>query len=292
MIPPERHYTSILTDSGRWLRYRPRPGDVVVCTPPKSGTTWMQAILALLISGDPGVDVGVSRKSPWLDNQGRDLKELLDGLEAQTDRRTLKSHTPLDGLPWYPEVTYIAVYRHPIDVHFSMRKHAANMPIRDMDVYYPEDESEGFRLYLEGADNGPDYDAPSLSGLLRHYRTFRLASSERENIHLFHYADLSLDLPGAMDRIARILGIAHPRGKMGGLIEAATFDAMKSDAARFAPAGGEGFWNDDADFFDSGTSGKWVGRLTDADLARYDRVMDAALSPDDRRWLEGCLSRL
>lgn len=42
----------------------------------------------------------------------------------------------------------------------------------------------------------------------------------------------------------------------------------------------------DADFFHSGSSGKWVGTLTDAQLAAYDRAMDAALSPDQRAWLE------
>lgn len=291
MIPPGRHYQSLLTDSARWSQYRPRPGDVAVCTPPKSGTTWMQAIVTLLVSADPAVEVGVSRKSPWLDNMGRDLAELLDGLDAQTGRRLLKSHTPLDGLPWHPEVTYLAVYRHPLDVHFSMRKHVSNMPIRAFDSYYPPDESEGFRIYIEGTDNGPDYDAPSLSGLLRHYRTFRAAAAERENVHLFHYADLTRDLVGAFDRIGRILGISHPPQLMRTLTEAATFDAMKARASRFAPAGGEGFWKDDADFFDSGTSKKWLGRLTDADLARYDAVMKAALRSDERLWLEeGTLS--
>ena len=42
----------------------------------------------------------------------------------------------------------------------------------------------------------------------------------------------------------------------------------------------------DSDFFHSGTSGKWAGKLTDAELAAYDAMMDAHLSPRDRAWLE------
>ena len=61
---------------------------------------------------------------------------------------------------------------------------------------------------------------------------------------------------------------------------------MKANADRFTPSAGQGFWNSDAGFFDSASSNKWEGRLTEADLAAYGAVMDGALSPEDRRWLE------
>lgn len=48
----------------------------------------------------------------------------------------------------------------------------------------------------------------------------------------------------------------------------------------------EGFWRNDADFFDSGTSRKWVGLLSDADLAAYDARMTNLLGEDERQWLE------
>ena len=40
-----RSYVSYIFDSRNWDRYRPRPGDVVISTSYKSGTTWMQNIL-------------------------------------------------------------------------------------------------------------------------------------------------------------------------------------------------------------------------------------------------------
>jgi aryl sulfotransferase len=55
---------------------------------------------------------------------------------------------------------------------------------------------------------------------------------------------------------------------------------------RYAPSGGKGFFKSDTEFFQSGTSGKWEGNLTDKELAGYDAMMDAHLSPEDRAWLE------
>ncbi|UWQ92816.1 hypothetical protein K3727_08575 [Rhodobacteraceae bacterium M382] len=47
-------------------------------------------------------------------------------LNAQTHRRHVKSPYSLDGIPMWDDLRYITVYRHPIDVYFSFRKHAAN----------------------------------------------------------------------------------------------------------------------------------------------------------------------
>jgi aryl sulfotransferase len=51
-------------DSRRREHYRPRPGDVVVTTYPKSGTTWMQRIVNLLIF-QPIEPQPLSKISPW-----------------------------------------------------------------------------------------------------------------------------------------------------------------------------------------------------------------------------------
>jgi aryl sulfotransferase len=280
-----RIYDGMVTDSRRWARFASRPGDVFICTPPKSGTTWAQSICALLIFGDPGVDAGISIKSPWIDNRFRDIDEVTARLEAQTHRRYLKTHTPLDGIPFFADGTYLVVYRHPLDVHFSMRRHAANMSFDALDRYYPEDISQGFRMFLEGAPDGPDYDAPSLAGIVHHYRTFR-AAAERPNVHLFHYADMTRDPAGAIARMARTLGIAHPADLLAQLVQAASFGNMKANADRFAPSAREGFWKSDAAFFDSATSRKWEGRLRADELAAYDARMDRLLAREERRWLE------
>lgn len=44
-------YKTIISSSPRWNELPHRSGDVVVCTPPKVGTTWTQGIVRSLIAG-------------------------------------------------------------------------------------------------------------------------------------------------------------------------------------------------------------------------------------------------
>lgn len=264
----------------------PREDDVFVCTSPKAGTTWMQTIVALLISGDPDIAPELAVNCPWIDIRSSEIEDVLARLEAQTERRSLKSHTPLDGIPLFEACAYLCVFRHPLDVHFSLRRHVANMPLRLFDWYFPEDDDLTYKRFLMGAAEGSDYDATPLAAIVHYYKAARAAAAERANVHLFHYADMTRDLAGTMARVADIMGVTHPPATMQALIKTASFETMSADGARFAPGGGRGFWKSDDAFFDSGSSGKWTGHLSDAQLAQYEAAISDLLSPEDRRWLE------
>lgn len=280
-------YLGPLTDNRRWDRVDLRPDDVIVVTPPKCGTTWMQTIVALLFSGDPDVDTELSVKMPWVDIRLREVAEVAARLEAMAHRRCMKSHTPLDGLPLEDHAQYICVFCHPLDAHFSYRKHLANIPISWFDHWYPEDDDEGvtFRRFLDGGAEGFDGDGMPLAHILQHYKA-AMACADRPNVSMFHYADMTRDLPGTFARLADLLDISHAPGLMDQLVEVARFDHMRARADRYAPGGGTGFMRSDRDFFDSGTSGKWVGKLTETELDAYDALMDSSLTPGERAWLE------
>jgi len=285
-LPATRAYPGKFTDPARWNAFKARTGDIVVVTPPKSGTTWTQAILALLISGDLRVDAETSMKSPWIDFNIRDLASVMARLEAQDGRRHVKTHTPLDGIPVWSELRYLTVYRHPIDVYFSFRKHAANQKEEIGRPFFPseyfaEDPAEGFHVFLHG-----DFiEAASLSAITDHYLG-PLSREPAENLLCLHYADMLRDLPGTFGRIAAHIGVHHAPDMMARLVDAATFASMKTNAHRFAPSAGQGNWKDDAAFFDSASSNKWVGRLSDTDIATYDARMAELLTQGQRRWLE------
>jgi aryl sulfotransferase len=96
---PRTRYRSILADSARWDGFVFRPGDIIISTPPKCGTTWTQMLCALLIFDGPAFPALLDQMSPWLDMSIRSLAEVTAALAAQTHRRFIKTHTPLDGLP-------------------------------------------------------------------------------------------------------------------------------------------------------------------------------------------------
>lgn len=280
-------YLGPLTDNRRWDMVQIRPDDVFVVTPPKCGTTWMQTIVALLFSGDPDVETELSVKMPWVDVRFREMTEVAERLSAMSGRRSMKSHTPMDGIPLDSQAQYICVFRHPLDAHFSYRKHVRNIPMSWFDMWYPEEDVNGvtFRRFLDGGAEGFDADAMPLAHILQHYKA-ALAVADRPNVSLFHYADMTRDLAGTFARLADLLDISHPPQVFEQLIEAARFDNMKANAERFAPSGGKGFMKSDSEFFHSGTSGKWIGHLNDAEFSAYDAMMDAHLTSEERAWLE------
>ena len=286
-IPARTRYAGVLSRSERWAAFHSRPGDVIVTTPAKCGTTWTQGILAMLFTGDPGVDANPSGNGPWLDNRMKNLEDVLDIFERQTGRRQIKSHTPLDGLPIWNDVFYITVYRHPIDQHFSARKHVANyLPVSKEAMgfdpaLFPDDPRESFRIFVDGDEQ----DHGSVTSIVNHYRQTRNLEP-RDNLLRLHYLDMTRDLARAVAAIAALVDTPHPPEVMDAIVEASTFGSMKANAERFGLARDGGFWRNDSAFFDSGTSNKWAGVLTDDDIAAYNKRMATLLPPEEQRWLE------
>jgi aryl sulfotransferase len=109
--PAQRQYRTWILDSRRWAQYLPRSDDVVIATYPKCGTTWMQRIVGLLIFQTPE-PAPIMQISAWIDRRfPQPIEAVIELIEAQKHRRFLKSHLPLDGLPFYDDLKYIHVAR-------------------------------------------------------------------------------------------------------------------------------------------------------------------------------------
>lgn len=165
-IGTRMRYRYVIADSARWDGFSFRAGDIVISTPPKCGTTWTQMLCTLLIFDGPVFPAELDQMSPWMDMSTRSIADVWGALAAQTHRRFIKTHTPLDGLPLREDVTYLVVGRDPRDVAISYEHHATNMDFEHFltvraaavgnhdlgdfpaRVPPPEDPVERFRLFV------------------------------------------------------------------------------------------------------------------------------------------------
>ncbi len=298
---PRTRYRTIIADSGRWDGFAFRPGDFVISTPPKCGTTWMQMLCALLIFDGPDFPAPLEEVSPWLDMNNRPLAEVTAALSAQTHRRFIKTHTPLDGLPWSAEVTYLVVGRDPRDVAVSFEHHFANMDFprflelraaavgnADLAELPPPrlpsgDPVEWFRTFVA---EETQVTPPSLASVLRHLATGWQRRRD-PNVALFHYADLRADLAGELLRLARVLGISCSPERARELAPEASLARMRERASEVAPNAMLGTWTDVRAFFRSGGAGEWRARLSAADLAAYEARVAQLVGPELAAWAHG-----
>jgi aryl sulfotransferase len=292
-MPTPVRYRSSDEDSARWRDFSFRPGDIVISTRSKSGTTWLQMICALLVFQTADLPAPLPRLSPWLDWLVVPEQQVHDHLAAQRHRRFIKTHTPLDGVPLDARATYIVVARHPLDLAVSLYHQGANIDRHRLAQLTgapppsgPARQRPAARDWLRQwttDDPDPRQELDSLPGVLLHLRDAWQRRHE-PNILLVHYDDLRGDLSGEMRRIAARLGVEVPADRWPDLVRAATFDRMRERAGDLAPDS-QGVLKDRNAFFRAGRSG--AGReLLDADeLAAYHERTARLAPPDLLAWL-------
>jgi aryl sulfotransferase len=106
--------------------------------------------------------------------------------------------------------------------------------------------------------------------LLHHVATF-WARRHEPNLLLVHYNDLKADLEGEMRRVARFLEIEVPAARWPAVIQACTFEPMRSHGAESV--------------IFKGMNGRWRDVLTPAELAAYELRVAEVLPPDAAAWL-------
>jgi aryl sulfotransferase len=287
-----------IIDGKRWRAYRHRADDIVISTSYKAGTTWMQTIVANLLYQDGIFPMPVSLMSPWLDMALLPLDEIAAGLEAQTGRRFIKTHLPLDGIPFYEGNRYIVVGRDARDVFMSMWNHHMNYSemIRGVRTEFEQQSGRDFPMDFEDIHafwkvwvskswyewEGDGFPYWSHFHHLKTWWEYRHLS----NIHFVHFADLLDDPAPALRAIANHLGISIDEAKFPGVLERITFKVMKKDFGNIMPEAGEIWKGGGNTFMNKGTNGRWRDVLSQDELAQYKAAMKRELSADCAHWLE------
>lgn len=297
VLPPATRYRELVFDSARWDGFELRPGDIVISTPPKCGTTWTQMLCALLVFDGPEFPAPLEQLSPWIDMLNRPVEEVHAVLGAQTHRRIIKTHTPLDGVPVRDDVHYVVVGRGPRDVAISWDHHLANLDIGRMlelratavdpddDLFpplpeIPEDAADRFQQFIHSDDDG----MLNLADVLHH---LSVAWERRcqPNVHLVHYSDLLADLPGELWRLGRALGFDITPERAAELARHAEIEEMRIRATEVVPSASMGLWRDASRFIRTGGRGEWQALATPADDDRYQRRVSSLVADDVARWV-------
>jgi aryl sulfotransferase len=276
-------------DSTIWNDLHFRDDDIVIGTYAKSGTTWVQTIVGQLIFAGAG-DVAVAELSPWLDLRVPPKEIKLPMVEAQTNRRFLKTHLPVDALVFSPRAKYLYIGRDGRDVVWSMYHHhlTAN------DLWYqalndtpglvgprierPRDSIREYFLEWLEKDGFPFW--PFWENIASWW-----AIRDLPNVKLVHFANLKGDMEGEIRRIADFLDIHPAPAQWAKILEHCSFDYMKAHAALSVPLGGA-LWEGGAQtFMNKGTNGRWHDVLTAEDNARYEAMAREKLGDSCARWL-------
>jgi len=276
-------------DSTMWNDFKFRDDDIVISTYGKSGTTWTQQIIAqLLFNGDP--DVPVSDLSPWVDMRVPPREVKIPGLEAQTNRRFMKTHLPVDALVFSPKAKYLYIGRDGRDVVWSMYNHHANgnalwySLLNDTPglvgppIGPPSDSVHAYFMEWLDKDGFPWW--PFWENVRSWWDVRNLP-----NVRLVHFNDLKADLPGQMRAIASFLQITIDEKNWPAMLEHCSFEYMKNHGDNIAPLGGTVFEGGAKTFINKGTNGRWRDVLTSDDSKRYEEKARRELGDECARWL-------
>jgi aryl sulfotransferase len=275
-------------DSTVWNDFTFRDDDIIIATYAKSGTTWMQQIVGqLLFDGDP--ELSVAELSPWIDLRVPPREVKLPLVEAQTHRRFLKTHLPIDALRFSPRARYLYIGRDGRDVVWSLYNHHASAtpewyaalndtpgrvgppiePPPDIHTYWRE------WLARDGYPFWPFWEH------VRGWWQIR----ELPNVELVHFANLKRDLPGQIRRIAEFLEIPIRESRWDAILRHCSFEWMKTHATKSAPMGGA-FWDGGAQtFIHKGVNGRWMDTLSARESAEYEQRAEAELGKECAHWL-------
>lgn len=309
-----RIYESHHFDSEAWTVIDDRDNDIIIATAYKSGTTWMQAIIAqILFSGNPPAAIG--ELSHWIDSRFLSRERKARICNGQQHRRFLKTHLPTDAIHYQPSTKYIYVARDGRDAFMSFFNHykmssdelykdlnespgLVGEPLPRFDELFPtettttkDDEDSAVRKFFDKWLTEPwetlpwEEDGWPFWSLFTNFLSWWKVRS-LPNVLLVHFNDLKSDLAGQIRCIAKFIGEENINDdQIQQYVRTCTFDAMKKNADQYAPRNGRPWNGGGTSFINKGTNGRWKGVLSNEQVASYENIAKQKLGDDAFKWL-------
>lgn len=248
--------------------YQPNAQDVVVCSYGKSGTNWSMQITHQIAQQGEGNFDHIHNVVPWPDAPVRSYAVALEDPapyeNSPTGIRVIKTHLPRSCVPYTSEGRYVCVVRDPKDVIVS--------------AYH----------FFKAVFLGPIM--PPVTVWVEHFLTEKsfLGSwaqhlngywQERhlDNVLFLTFEEMKADLPGAVNRIAELMGVELSPDQYEKVLVQSSFAHMKSIDEKFYPGHVSPLGAPDGKMMREGKSGAAHSLLTPEQQFRVDQVCKTAL---------------
>lgn len=189
-------------------------GDVFIVTYPRSGTTWTEQMVHLLLNRGVQGEQRITDAVPWLETLPHRPNGMSDFLKTMQGRRAFTSHLPQPLMPHLASSTARIVYvaRNPKDVAVSTFFHDQSKS------GYEGTWQEHFQLFMHGEVNFGSY--------FDHVLPWYSAASENKNIVFLKYEDLKHDHRGSVAKLASFLDIGADAKLIDTVVDSSSFRAM------------------------------------------------------------------
>ena len=193
-----------------------KDGDVFVVTYPRSGTTWTEQMVHLLLNQGVQGEQRLTDAVPWLETLPHRPNGMIAFLETLPQRRRFTSHLPYSLMPPLNNTTAKIVYvaRNPKDVAISTFFHNQSKG------GYEGTWEEHFQEFLNGdVGCGPYFD---------HILPWWQASQKDKNILFMKYEDMKHDHAGSVVKLASFLDIQANTQLIEAVVRLSSFQSMTS----------------------------------------------------------------
>uniref|UniRef100_A0A8C6X987 Sulfotransferase n=1 Tax=Naja naja TaxID=35670 RepID=A0A8C6X987_NAJNA len=269
--------TSLLDNTAANLdllrNFKAQPNDLLICTYPKAGTTWMQEIVDMLQHGGNKQKCArgpIYERIPFIDMFP--MKPVSSGLEmaeAMPSPRTLKSHLPVHLLPpsfWEQNCKVIYIARNIKDTivsYFHFHRMNQHMP-----------EPGNWDQFLENFLAGKI----AWGSWFDHVQDWWKAKDHHPILYLF-YEDIKEDPAREIKKVAHFLSFELPDPLLKEIIEHTKFETMKNNPmANYTTRPAFVMNQAMSPFMRKGIVGNWKEHLTVAQNERIDEISSQLLA--------------
>ncbi|XP_048373839.1 sulfotransferase 1C2-like [Sphaerodactylus townsendi] len=259
--------SSLAEEWGNVWGFKARPDDLLICTYPKAGTTWMQEIVDMVQhGGDPQTcaRAPTHERMPFIDMiPPKPIPSGVDQAVGMPSPRTLKTHLPVQLIPpsfWEQKCKIIYVARNAKDnaVSYFHFHHSGKL------LPEPGTWDQFLHNFIAGK--------VAWGSWFDHVRGWWEAKDRHPILYLF-YEGLKETPAREIQKVAQFLGVTLPEPLVNQIVQHTTFESMKENPmTNYSTVPSFILDQSVSHFMRKGTVGDWKDHFTVAQSEWLDEV--------------------